>query len=459
MLTKRRKIGYASGIVSESVLYNMFYTYFLIFLTDVVHINPALAGTISMVSIIWDGITDPLVGHMTDKNNVDKRKVMRASIIPMVVFFVFAFTSFNINASFKVIYYLLAAVLFWIAYTTYTIPYYAICAQITDDYDERTNIRGISSFINAFAIFIGAAAPVVLVEAFTGLNLSVETGWMLSAVVVAIIAVAFGIIAYNSTKNLKLIKSQEKSEQGVFKTYLEIIKIKPFKYLLLFVVFFMIQNALGQANLMYLITHRLLVDADAYMPIALGAIVVGMILFVPLTTKISTLKDRRYAVILLLSISTLGMFAFFFIGITTVVSLVVMLLFYAMGLAVFWTTFYSFTYDIAELDEMKNNRRRVGAITSLPQFLQKFGAALGMQILGLMLYFFGYDASKPAQSLATAMGIEYIITVICPIVMGLSIVFMILYPVTKEKYQKLQVALVAKRNGEAYKTDGLEKLL
>ena len=153
------------------------------------------------------------------------------------------------------------------------------------------------------------------------------------------------------------------------------------------------------------------------------------------------------------------MASFNIFGITNVVSLVVMLLFYALGLAVFWTTFYSFTYDIAEIDEMKNGRRRVGAITSLPQFLQKVGAAVGMQILGLVLYFYGYNAALPAQSLHTAMGIERIITVICPIVMAISIFFMILYPVTKEKYNALKTALEQKKNGEDYTTEGLEKLL
>ncbi len=459
MLTKKRKLGYASGIVSESVLYNMFYTYFLVFLTDIVGINPALAGTISMVSIIWDGITDPLIGHATDKKSIDKRKIMKASIIPMAIFFIFAFTSFNFLASYKVIYYLISAVLFWIAYTKYTIPYYAICAEITADYDERTNIRGLSSFINAFAIFIGAAAPVVLVEAFCSLGTTVNIGWTLSAIIVAIIAVIFGIIAYNSTKNLTLIKSEKADDQNVFSTYLEILKIKPFKYLLVFVVLFMVQNALGQANLMYLISHRLHADADAYMPIALGSIVLGMVLFVPLTTKLSTIRDRRFAVIVLLSISTLGMASFRIFGITNVVSLVVMLLFYALGLAVFWTTFYSFTYDIAEIDEMKNNRRRVGAITSLPQFLQKVGAAIGMQILGLVLYFYGYDANLPVQTFKTSLGIESIITVICPIVMGLSVVFMILYPITKKKYHILQTELEKKRNKEPYDTSSISDLL
>ena len=167
-LTKKRTLGYASGIVSESVLYNMFYTYFLIFLTDVAGIVPAIAGTISMISIIVDGITDPIIGHMADKKGRDKRRLMKSAVIPMAILFVFAFTKYEMPPWLSLIYFVAVAVMFWVAYTFYTIPYYALCAELTSDYDERTKIRGTSSFINAFAIFIGSAAPVILVGVFEG---------------------------------------------------------------------------------------------------------------------------------------------------------------------------------------------------------------------------------------------------------------------------------------------------
>ena len=458
-LSKRRKIGYASGIVSESVLYNMFYTYFLIFLTDIAGINPIFAGTISMVSIIVDGITDPIIGHFADSHGRDKRKLMKSAVIPMSILFVFAFFKFDLPQYLLGVYFIVVAVAFWVSYTVYTIPYYALCAELTSDYDERTKIRGISSFINAFAIFVGSAAPVLLVGVFEGFKFTTAQGWTLSALVVAVIAVVFGYIAYHSTKSVDLVKPEQTESRNIFKTYLEVIKIKPFKYLLVFVVLFMIQSSLAQADLMYLLTYRLGVDPDAYMSVALGAIVVGMLIFVPITTKLATIKDRKFAVIVLLSIATLGMFAFRFIGIATIASLVGMLVFYSIGLAVFWTTFYSFTYDIAEIDEMVNDQKRVGAITSLPQLLQKFGAALGMQSLGVVLAVTGYRSSAEVQTVSAVMGIESVITVFCPIVMALAVLFMVLYPVTKKRYQKIQAALENKKAGKPFDTKGLDKII
>ncbi len=458
-LTKKRRLGYASGIISESVLYNMFYTYFLIFLTDIIGINPAIAGTISMISITVDGITDPLIGHMADKKGRDKRRLMKAAVIPMALLFVFAFFKFNLSQEAAVAYFIAIAVLFWVAYTFYTIPYYALCAELTSDYDERTRIRGTSSFINAFAIFTGSAAPVVLVSVFEGGNISTALSWSMTAAVLAVISIVFGFIAYRSTKHIKLIKPEDRSNENIFKTYLQVIKIKPFKFLLVFVVLYMIQSSLAQADLIYLLQYRMMVDPDVYMAVALGTIVLGMVIFVPITTKIATVKDRKFAVISLLSIATLGMFIFRFIGISNVYSLVGMLLFYSIGLAVFWTTFYSFTYDIAEIDEMVNTKRRVGAITSLPQLLQKLGAAIGMQTLGAVLAVSGYQAGAEVQTQSAVMGIENVITILCPVVMGLAVLFMLLYPVTKARYQKLQTALENKKAGKKYDISGLDRLI
>ena len=135
-LSLKKKIGYASGIVSESVLYNMVYTFFIIFLTDVAGIRPVMAGTIALFSVSWDGITDPWIGYLADRPGADKRKFIARAAIPMGVLFIAAFSPspFSGEAG-SFIYYLLITMVFWMAYTAETVPYYALGAEITQDYD------------------------------------------------------------------------------------------------------------------------------------------------------------------------------------------------------------------------------------------------------------------------------------------------------------------------------------
>ena len=105
--------------------YSIHYTKLYDFLTNIAGINPQIAGTIIAISIVVDGVTDPLIGHMADKRGMDKRKIMKSAIIPMAILFVLAFTRFNLSSQSTIIYYVAVAVVFWVAYTCYTIPYYS----------------------------------------------------------------------------------------------------------------------------------------------------------------------------------------------------------------------------------------------------------------------------------------------------------------------------------------------
>ena len=60
-------IGYGTGGVGENIAGNLFYTYFIFFLTSVAGINPAVAGTISLFAVAWDAISDPIIGYLNDR--------------------------------------------------------------------------------------------------------------------------------------------------------------------------------------------------------------------------------------------------------------------------------------------------------------------------------------------------------------------------------------------------------
>lgn len=71
-LTPLRKLGYEAGITTESIVYNCFYIYFVIFLMNVVGLNPVMAGTVSLISVCVDAITDPILGWIVDHPKVNE---------------------------------------------------------------------------------------------------------------------------------------------------------------------------------------------------------------------------------------------------------------------------------------------------------------------------------------------------------------------------------------------------
>ena len=70
--------------------------YFLKFSTDVLLVTPALIGLIFGLSRIWDAVTDPVVGYLSDRTRLNfgrRRSWMLAGAIPAGLFFYMLFSS------------------------------------------------------------------------------------------------------------------------------------------------------------------------------------------------------------------------------------------------------------------------------------------------------------------------------------------------------------------------------
>lgn len=484
LLTKRKKVGYALGIFTESLVYNMFYTYYLTFLNEIVGIQPKYSSIIIFVSIAWDAVTDPMIGNYTDRAGVDKRKVMKRSLFPLAITFIVAWTS--IGAGFnsqllKILLYTLISMAIWVFYTMYTIPYYAVVAEITEDYDERTKIRSLSSLLNAAAVALGNILPALVPTVAILLTEKYESNaYAVIAAIISIMAVALGFVCCNSLKGVYEPKKASETQDGqtglkdTMRAFGQILKLKPAKYFFLFVFFFLAASSMIQSNLTYMVIDCIGMDYDTGIVFVILSMVVAMAIVVPLVEKTAEKKDRRFAVILFLTITFLGEVALKIIGLDAEIGGFRIMCIAApavlgIGIGTFWTLFYSMGYDLVELDELKTGKRRESIITALPQLVQKFGSAFGILAVGQLLSFYGYDSSlDPAGSESLIQivtdpkivnGMENISTIIPAAFLALSIISAILYPMTRKRVNLLMAALRKKRDGEDYTTDGLEKLL
>ena len=62
----REKIGYGLGDAASSMFWKLFGSYLLFFYTDVFGLPAAAAGTMFLVTRLWDSFVDPVVGVLAD---------------------------------------------------------------------------------------------------------------------------------------------------------------------------------------------------------------------------------------------------------------------------------------------------------------------------------------------------------------------------------------------------------
>ncbi len=77
----KTKFGYSMGTMGDVIAFNFFYAYFIYYLTDFAGLPPVMAGIISMITVWFDAITDPIIGGLSDRSKIRRDVVDRSSFM------------------------------------------------------------------------------------------------------------------------------------------------------------------------------------------------------------------------------------------------------------------------------------------------------------------------------------------------------------------------------------------
>jgi GPH family glycoside/pentoside/hexuronide:cation symporter len=160
------KIGFGLGDTASNLFFQTFMLFLLYFYTDVYGISAGVAGTMFLVTRIWDSVNDPIMGIIGDrtKSRWGKfRPYLLWLAIPFGIIGVLTFYTPDFSMSGKIIYAYVTYTLMMMIYTAINIPYSALMGVISASPLQRTSFsqfRFIFAFIGAF-IVQGTMLPMV----------------------------------------------------------------------------------------------------------------------------------------------------------------------------------------------------------------------------------------------------------------------------------------------------------
>ena len=152
------KLAYGSGDMGPAITANVLVFFLLYFCTNVAGLPAGMAGSILAIGKISDAVNDPIIGVLSDRTRTKwGRRIpwMLWGMIPfgLCFFCLWLVPNFssdpNINNWCLFAYYVIVAILFHFSYTSVNLPYTTLTPELTQDYNERTNIN---SFRFAFSI-------------------------------------------------------------------------------------------------------------------------------------------------------------------------------------------------------------------------------------------------------------------------------------------------------------------
>ncbi len=465
-LPMKTKLGYAFAAVSDGTAYVFFYSFFMLFLTDVVGVNPLWAGSVSLVVILWSAITDPIVGYLSDRSQSKygrRRPFMIAGIFPWVITLTLLFLTVKLSPQLQFGYYVVMAVLFWTSYSICDVPLKALGAELTQDYSERSTIRLYGQVLSCVGVAIAGSSTLALVGYFTGaFGVSRNTGWTLVAFTFAVISFIGYFLTWSLTRGTEkpLAERQEvRNKDNIFKTYWNVAtKVRPYRMMMLIIFAFMCGNSLYGAAIMYAYTYLLGFHPGQIAALMMYGTAIAFVL-IPVINWLVKRFDKKNIITVSLLITTVSLFAFKFLGLNTVQDAYIYSTLYNISNLSFWAIIWALVYDLSEIDELSTGLRREGAITSLGSFIQKLGSAVAMWLLGIILSISNYNPMAPVQAPEALNGILNAVTLIPGVFALITLMLLLIYPVNKEKFGLILRALDSKKATGDFDKTGLEKIL
>lgn len=424
--------------------------YYLIFLTDVVGLKIGLAGVVVMISKIWDAISDPLMGVITDNTKSKygrRRPYFLAGFFGIIAAFVLLWNAVGFTSQTAVFVYVLCSYLFYSTVQTMVmVPYAAMSSEISTDFDERTAINGTRLFFSQFATLICAVLPLEIVKFFS----TAKSGYLVMAIVFSVFFAIPYILMFFYTKE-RVPHTDVKSEFK-FKTFTEPFKVKSFRNLLgIYMCSFLAMDIVSTVFAYYM---KYYMQRASELNYVLGAMLIVQTILVPvviiISKKIGKAKTVMMSVIIWFA-------AVIYMGVMqpTWPSWVIYSVAVLMGVGIVGSVVMAWTMypDTTDVGELAFKRRNAGSFGGIMTFMRKFSAALGVFVVSQVLSFGGYIEPTKKMVEGVTQTIEYaqpetVITALKVIVLVLPIALLILtfifakkYPLTRARYDKLSIAL------------------
>jgi GPH family glycoside/pentoside/hexuronide:cation symporter len=158
------RLLYSSGIISHGLKEAAMGVFVLFYYKQVLGLSGTLTGLAIAISIIWDGISDPMIGAWSDllRSRIGRRHpLMIAAVIPMAAGFIMLYGPPDnvLNDQMQLFTWLLISILLVrTALTFFMVPYLALGAEIIDDYHERSQLAGMRTNVAWFITTLVSAS-------------------------------------------------------------------------------------------------------------------------------------------------------------------------------------------------------------------------------------------------------------------------------------------------------------
>jgi GPH family glycoside/pentoside/hexuronide:cation symporter len=437
---------------------------FMFFLLTAFGMDPFLAGLLGGLPRLFDAITDPIMGFISDntKSRFGRRRpyIFAGAILSGVLFAVLWQLDPENSQAYNFWYFLILSMVYLIGNTIFATPLIGLGYEMTSDYNERTRLMAFSQIVGQIAWMIVPWFWVLIAD--PDLFESQAVGVRRLSIIVGAICMVLGVLPAIFCKGIDASHMENRKEikfntlfsnlKDLFQGIAQVSKNIPFVRLCgaTFLVFNGFQMV---ASFSYFIIVFYMFNGDYGLAgnwpawFSTVSAFVTAFLVIPVITAMANKFGKRKAFIISTVISIIG-YALKWYGFNPDIPWLIFMPIPLMsfGIGGLFTLMMSMTADVCDLDELYNGMpRKEGTFGAIYWWMVKLGQALALVIGGLVLKLVGFDQNAATQTVETITRLRLADIIIPSITAALAVWVMWKYDLTEERAREIKAELVERR--------------
>jgi len=384
----------------------------LYFYIEVAGLSPAAAASIFAIAKIWDGITDPVMGYITDniRSRWGRRRLFFIIGAPFSLTFALMWMS-----GYGYFWYLGTYLLFSTVFTLLMVPYDTLPAEMTNRYETRSKMSGARMLFAQATAFLSALIPGQILAHVA----DKDQAFMLIGITFAVLFSLPWIFVWRGTwerENLPPPQTQTgllSTLKSLYREMLSTFRLKTFRIHIMMYVGGAVALDIFGSLFMHFMTYVLQISAGLASQ-ALSLMTLFQFLAIPVFTWLCIRVGNGHAykaaigmiLISLVYFSQLSA-SYASIGMLVLGGAVMMGIARGGTYLIPWNV-YNFLPDV---DEAYTGVRREGIYAGVMMLTRKFSQALALFIVGLALESFGFTKGAATQSSSAIDGIWWVFVV------------------------------------------------
>ncbi|MGA2541862.1 MAG: MFS transporter [Verrucomicrobiota bacterium] len=482
-LSFAEKAGYSCGDAAANFVFMSMILFQANFYTDVFGLSAGLAGTLLLVSRLWDAFFDPIMGVLADRTQTRWgrfRPWVLWTSVPWAVVMVLAYTTPHFGGPLQIAYAFVTNILLMTLYSANNMPYSALGGVMTGDVQERAKLNSYRFVSVNAAQFIVGGFTVPLVAKFA-LGHDQQYGWSMTMGLWAVLCLVLFLTTFLTTKERIEPISREKTPPR--QDFADLLGNFPWKVMFCMTfTHFTILALRGGALYKYYMNYAdkaalydwlqwlgLTVPAGSTPPAGLlnwlGYIVlpdksnvagvaysiVNMIgtgvtiIVILLSPSLAKRFGKKTVAVAGFGLASLGTLAFYFLSPTNIWGMIAVTVFVAVVYAPTISLVWAIYADVVDYSEWKTGRRATGMVFATICFALKLGLSLGAAAgLWILEWFYGYDA-KAAPTPENLQGFRALSSIYVAVLFAVCTILLTAYPLNKRLTIQISDELAQRR--------------